>query len=61
MIGRAVGAEYHVESNSWGDAPGWDEVWALPLKNDEGTLPLKNFAGALPLKNDAGALPKWIY
>jgi hypothetical protein len=33
MIGRAVGAEYRSESISWGDAPGWDDGGALPLKN----------------------------
>ena len=32
LMGRAVGAEYHFESISWGDAPGWDEIGALPLK-----------------------------
>jgi hypothetical protein len=32
-MGRAVGAEYRFESISWGDAPGWDEVGALPLKS----------------------------
>jgi hypothetical protein len=32
LMGRAVGAEYRFESISWGDAPGWDDTGALPLK-----------------------------
>src|ERR1035437_5554111 len=32
LMGRAVGAEYRFESISWGDAPGWDDAGALPLK-----------------------------
>jgi hypothetical protein len=43
MMGRAVGAEYHGDHGSWGDAPGWDKIGALPLKAHAG-------AGALPLK-----------
>jgi hypothetical protein len=34
-MGRAVGAEYRFESISWGDAPGWDDAGALPLKSHE--------------------------
>jgi len=49
LIDRAVGAEYHFESNSWGDAPGWDEVGALPLKSLLVALPLKNGVLALAL------------
>lgn len=42
IMGRAVGAEYRTEPISWGDAPGWDEIGALPLKSLAGALPLKN-------------------
>src|ERR1035437_4677246 len=39
LIGRAVGAEYRFESISWGDAPGWDEGGALPLKSHTRAMP----------------------
>lgn len=56
MIGRAVGAEYQMTRRSWGGAPGWDKVGAVPLKSGVRALRLKRHAGKLRLKNRVWAL-----
>ena len=53
-MGRAVGAEYHFRSRSWGGAPGWDGGGALPLKKGIKVLLLKKGVGVLLLKKDIG-------
>src|ERR1035437_9934825 len=45
LMGRAVGAEYRFESISRGDAPGWDDAGALPLKSHVGPCPLRLATG----------------
>ena len=56
MIGRAVGAEYHFGFISWGDAPGWAWVGALPLKSHGAGLLMKSRLSALPLKSGVWSL-----
>jgi hypothetical protein len=54
LMGRAVGAEYRFESISWGDAPGWDDAGALPLKSHVGAMPGLGCCDALDRRDATG-------
>jgi hypothetical protein len=56
LIGRAVGAEYRFESIPRGDAPGWDDAVALPLKSHVGPCP--GWDGGAPLARKMGEQSK---